>query len=347
MTKQIIRKLALGLALFMSAVCVAPAALAALPEKPKNANTYVFDYTSDGVMQSADVLRMDVAAEALQAETKAEAVCVMVDFLDGEDVDTYARDLMDAWGIGDKKRNDGLLLLFSRGDHEIAFAVGKGLEKSFPAATRGQMIDDYALDALKQNNFSEGLRTLFVAVCQKMAQNQGKTLALGATDQGYRDYNTDQTQNNAGYNYSYDYNDSNGYGHSNYGNYGSYNYSSSANSRNGGGSFLGTIITIIVIWSILKAIFRPRRYATGGGGGGGGCLSWLLLGSLLNNRPRNYGNTYGPRSPMPPFGGFGNPFGSGGPFGGNSRGGGSSSGRSGGGFRGGGGSSGGSTSRKF
>lgn len=346
MTKQIVQKLALGLALLLSAVGMAPVALAALPEMPKDANTYVFDYTADGVMQSADVLRMDVAAEALEKETKAVAVCVMVDFLDGEDVDTYARDLMDAWGIGDKKRNDGLLLLFARGDREIAFAVGKGLEKSFPAATRGQMIDDYALDALRQNNFSEGLRTLFVAVCQRMAQNQGKTLALGATDQGYRDYTTDP--NSSSDNGSYHYDD-NGYG-SPYGDYGNYNYSSRVNNDSGGGSFLGTIITIIVIWGILKAIFRPRNYA--GGSGGGGCLSWLLLGSLLNNRPRNNGNTYGPRSPMPPFGGFGNPFGNGGPFGGSgsSSGGGFRSGggrSSGGGFRGGGGRSGGSTSRKF
>lgn len=60
-------------------------------------------------------------------------------------------------------------------------------------------------------------------------------------------------------------------------------------------SVIGTIITILIIYWILKAIFGSGRR---GGGGGGGFWSGLFLGSLFSNR--HHGPGPGPRP-----GGFG------------------------------------------
>ena len=61
-------------------------------------------------------------------------------------------------------------------------------------------------------------------------------------------------------------------------------------------SMIGTIITILVIFWIIKAIFGSGR--RGGGGGGGGFWSGLFLGSLFSNRHHHHG-------PGPRPGGFG------------------------------------------
>ncbi len=320
------------------ALLVAQSACAELPKKPENTNTYVFDYTQQGVMKAEDVLRMDVAAEALHQQAGPTMVAVMVDFLDGEDIEYYANDLFNAWGIGDKKKNDGALLLFSRGDREIYLLMGDGLEKAIPASTRGQLLDQYAMPYLRENNFSEGLRAVFIGTCERIAQVKGKTIASAgvATPQtDYRDYHAD-TDYDYDTDYGYDYSRDYGYG-----------YDSRPDIERQSGSWLGTLITLLVIFWILRAIFRPRVNA--GGNTGCGCLPWLLLGGMMNGGGRGY-TTYGPRSPMPPFGGMGNPFGSGGPFGGGRSSGGGSRGGGGfsGGFRGGGGgSSGGGTKRGF
>lgn len=63
-------------------------------------------------------------------------------------------------------------------------------------------------------------------------------------------------------------------------------------------SVIGTIITILIIYWILKAIFGSGRR----GGGGGGFWSGLFLGSLFSNHHHHHGPGPGP-GPRP--GGFG------------------------------------------
>ena len=65
-------------------------------------------------------------------------------------------------------------------------------------------------------------------------------------------------------------------------------------------SVIGTIITILIIYWILKAIFGSGR--RGGGGGGGGFWSGLFLGSLFSTRHHHHGPGPG-TGPRP--GGFG------------------------------------------
>lgn len=70
-------------------------------------------------------------------------------------------------------------------------------------------------------------------------------------------------------------------------------------------SVIGTIITILVIFWIIKAIFGSGRRG-GGSGGGGGFWSGLFLGSLFSNHHHHHGPGPGPGPrPGPRPGGFG------------------------------------------
>ncbi|MDR3052026.1 MAG: TPM domain-containing protein [Oscillospiraceae bacterium] len=290
------------------------AAQAALPASPQNADTFVFDYTAAGVMQPQDAARMDEAARALQQKTQAVMVAVLVDFLDGETMAFYGMDLFNSWGIGDAKRNDGVLLIFARGDREVDIVPGRGLENILNAGTRGDLLDDYAMPGLKRGDYSKALADVFVATCQRVASGLGKSLALtGGASAGRGDAYTD-------YHYNY-----------------SYTYDGAARLGGGGGSWVSMLIGIVVLWIVLSAVFRGggRRGGCGCLPASGGCLPWLLLGGLTGGRRYGHG---GPRPPRPPFGpgGFGGPFGGGG-----FRPGGFGGGGFGGGFRPGGGGSGG------
>lgn len=57
-----------------------------------------------------------------------------VDFTDGEDIADYAYDLFNKWGIGDKKANNGLLILLSIGAEDYYAEPGVGLTMFLPAA---------------------------------------------------------------------------------------------------------------------------------------------------------------------------------------------------------------------
>lgn len=46
----------------------------------------------------------------------------------GEDIDAYSLTLANAWRLGSKERNDGLLLLVAPSERKVRIEVGYGLE---------------------------------------------------------------------------------------------------------------------------------------------------------------------------------------------------------------------------
>jgi len=123
------KKIRIGVALAVLCALLCGAALAEIPPAPKNAGTSVFDFTGMNLVTEADRQVIDEYAVELERRTGAQAVLVVVNFLDGEEIGLYAHDLLNTWGIGDKRRNDGVLLLLSWGDREWFLYTGTGAER--------------------------------------------------------------------------------------------------------------------------------------------------------------------------------------------------------------------------
>lgn len=87
-----------------------PAFAVALPDAPTG---YVYDGAN--VLSSSTESYIERTGSALAEACGAEVVVATVDFTDGEDIADYAYDLFNKWGIGDKKSNNGLLILLSIG----------------------------------------------------------------------------------------------------------------------------------------------------------------------------------------------------------------------------------------
>lgn len=64
----------------------------------------------------------------LQQETGAQMVIATTASLGGEDIDAYSLTLANAWRVGSKERNDGLLLLVAPSERKVRIEVGYGLE---------------------------------------------------------------------------------------------------------------------------------------------------------------------------------------------------------------------------
>jgi uncharacterized protein len=93
---------------------------------------------------------------ALEKATGAQIVVATVSSLEGKDIESYATELFRSWGIGDKEKNNGLLILLAPNERKIRVEVGYGLEGKINDAKAGRFIDDYAKDDLKNNDFDVG-----------------------------------------------------------------------------------------------------------------------------------------------------------------------------------------------
>lgn len=223
---------------------------------------------------------------------KPQVVLAAIKSTGGDDIDSYAPDLFSKWGIGQKGKDNGILILYALngGKRNVRIEVGYGAEGYLTDAISGRILNDN-LSGLKSSDKAKtnaALRKVFKAVSTMV-------------DKHYK-FKDAPSQVSAG-----DYNQ----------------YRGRSTRGSSGMSLLFKIIGIGVFVVIVVAVLLGNHGGSGrgGNGGGGGFWTWLLLGNLLGGggRSRYYGDDptgWGDDDDDDdPFGGFGG-FGGGGSFGG-------------------------------
>lgn len=115
----------------------------------------------------ADVIDSDTEQKiytmgvALQEKTQAQAVVVTVKSLDGKDIEDYSYDLAKSWALGDKDKDNGILVLLATEDRKVRIEVGSGLEGALPDSKVGRILDRYGVEYFRDDKFSEGLFAVY------------------------------------------------------------------------------------------------------------------------------------------------------------------------------------------
>ena len=78
-------------------------------------------------------------------------------------MEEYATQVFREFGIGDKNKNNGLLLLLALEERKFRVEVGYGLEGVLPDAKTGRIQDEYIIPYLKNDNWNEGIKNGFSA----------------------------------------------------------------------------------------------------------------------------------------------------------------------------------------
>ncbi len=81
-----------------------------------------------GLLSPAEVSSLETMARNVEQQTTAQMAIVTVGSLEGKTVDDYAHELFNAWGIGQKPANNGVLLLIAPKERRLRIEVGYGLE---------------------------------------------------------------------------------------------------------------------------------------------------------------------------------------------------------------------------
>lgn len=105
----------------------------------------------------------------------AQVVVVAVNTVNGADMADYALELGRSWGVGNKEKDNGIVILLAVEDRKIEMAVGYGLEGAIPDSKAGRFLDAYAIPYLKQDDFSKGLKELYTAIVNEVYVEYGVT----------------------------------------------------------------------------------------------------------------------------------------------------------------------------
>lgn len=120
------------------------------------------------VINADDEQKILSQGATLQENTKAQAVVVTIETLDGKPIEEYALEIGREWGVGDEEEDSGIVILLSKKDREIYIAVGYGLEGALPDSKTGRIIDLYAIPKLSADDFSGGLADVYNAIINEI-----------------------------------------------------------------------------------------------------------------------------------------------------------------------------------
>ena len=121
------------------------------PNPPKLVNDYANILTAD---QNQALERK---LYQFDDTTTNQVTVVIVPRLDGKDIADVATELGRKWGVGNKKSNNGVILLVSVEDRKLNISPGYGLEKSLPDLVCQQIIDNIIVPDFKGNDYYAGI----------------------------------------------------------------------------------------------------------------------------------------------------------------------------------------------
>lgn len=114
-----------------------------------------------------------------------QIVVVTVPNLEGQSLESYATALFRKFGIGDKEKNNGLLLLLALEERQFRVEVGYGLEGILPDGKTGRFQDQYIIPYLRESNWDDGIKNGYDAFYSKIVkQNKLDLSYTEATDVG-------------------------------------------------------------------------------------------------------------------------------------------------------------------
>jgi len=122
-----------------------------IPSRPQRVNDLANVLSSDQERVLTSYLT------SVENTNGAQIVVLTVNSLDGRSIEGYSIDVVERWRLGQADKDNGVLLLVSKGDRELRIEVGYGLEGDLTDATCDYIIRNTIVPSFKQNRYGDGI----------------------------------------------------------------------------------------------------------------------------------------------------------------------------------------------
>ncbi|THU34273.1 TPM domain-containing protein [Niastella caeni] len=123
----------------------------ARPNPPKLVNDFA------GVLSPGDEQQLESLLTAYDDSTSNQIAIVLVNTLNDYPIEEYALKILRDWGVGNKKTNNGIVILAAIEDRKIRIEVGYGLEGAIPDITANHIIQNDIVPNFRSGDYFEGL----------------------------------------------------------------------------------------------------------------------------------------------------------------------------------------------
>jgi uncharacterized protein len=134
---------------------IAAPAMAADPTFPPLTGRVVDDAH---ILTPAVISELTERSAAIEAQSGRQLVIATVPSLQGHEIEDYGYKLGRAWGVGEKGKNNGAILLVAPNERKVRIEVGPGLEGDLTDALTSVIINQSILPRFKAGDLAGGVQ---------------------------------------------------------------------------------------------------------------------------------------------------------------------------------------------
>lgn len=131
---------------------------------PAKSNRLVNDYTN--TLSASEVSALETKLRGYYDSTSTQIAVVIENSLEGDDLFDYCQRLAEGWGIGEKGKNNGVLLYVAIGDRKARIHTGYGMEATITDAMSTRIRTQQMNPAFKAGNYYQGLDDATTTIMQ-------------------------------------------------------------------------------------------------------------------------------------------------------------------------------------
>ena len=164
-----IKSFLISLFIFSSLLLVNLSAEIIVPSQPVNHVVDLANMISPNVESNLNQYLLE-----LEQKTTAQMVILTINSLEGESLEDFSLTVAhDRWKLGQKGKDNGVLLLVSLQDRKYRFEVGYGLEGVLPDSLVGTIGRQFMVPYFKKGDYSTGIFTASLAAISEIATEAG------------------------------------------------------------------------------------------------------------------------------------------------------------------------------
>lgn len=126
-----------------------------IPQKP-NPPRFVNDLVG-GLLSQGEIDQLEQKLKAYNDSTSTQIAIVIVNSVQPYDISEYAVKLGRKWGVGQKDKNNGIVLLWAPSDRKVFIATGYGVEGGLTDAYSKRIIEEIIKPNFKESRYYQGL----------------------------------------------------------------------------------------------------------------------------------------------------------------------------------------------
>ncbi|NKI31607.1 TPM domain-containing protein [Croceivirga thetidis] len=110
-----------------------------------------------GIFSASDLVQLQEKLTLFEQETTNQIVVLTVVALNGETIEQYALNVFNNNELGQKGKDNGVLILFAQQEREVRIEVGYGLEPYITDAVASRIIRETMIPRFKEERYFEGI----------------------------------------------------------------------------------------------------------------------------------------------------------------------------------------------